>query len=229
MFIIENITDIFLPIWTLWVRCVLFSEFEILIYALLSQNIDVEIYSLFGGKFWSLDLRAFVAKRLRPDLPTFSAIFFLTEKAVPQTFSLLECMITRCASCLTHDRRQRRTRTGLRTMPGQPESAGVTMISHQSHQEMYLEVTRGGRRHGWQWKAGRELKWQWGVRVTLKCTWKSQGRRQCQKYQRTPLDTWGHSKLDSKRKIGHLLPKLCLQFKPPKLSVVKWRICNPAN
>ena len=76
MFIIENITDIFLPIWTLWVRCVLFSEFEILIYALLSQNIDVEIYALFGVKFWRLDLRAFVAKRLRPDLRTFSAIFF---------------------------------------------------------------------------------------------------------------------------------------------------------
>ena len=33
-----------------------------------------------------------MAQKLRPDLRTFSAIFS-TEKAVPQTFSLLECMI----------------------------------------------------------------------------------------------------------------------------------------
>ena len=35
-----------------------------------------------------------MAQKWRPDLCTFSAIFF-TEKAVPQTFSLLECMVYR--------------------------------------------------------------------------------------------------------------------------------------
>ena len=33
-----------------------------------------------------------MAQKLRPDLRTFSA-FFLSEEAVPQTFSLLECML----------------------------------------------------------------------------------------------------------------------------------------
>ena len=39
-----------------------------------------------------IDLRTFVAKSLCPDLRTFSADFFVTEKQTPQTFSLLECM-----------------------------------------------------------------------------------------------------------------------------------------
>ena len=57
-------------------QCVLFSEFEILIYALLSQNIDVEIYALFGVKFWRLDLRAFVAKRFARIYALFPQFFF---------------------------------------------------------------------------------------------------------------------------------------------------------
>ena len=54
MFIIENITDIFLPIWTLWVRC--------------AWCLDLHT-SVF--RIWNLNLRTFVAKYWRGDLRTF--------------------------------------------------------------------------------------------------------------------------------------------------------------
>ena len=47
-----------------------------------------------------------MAQKWRPDLRTFTAIFF-TEKAVPQTFLLLECMLMtleiKCISSWWHD------------------------------------------------------------------------------------------------------------------------------
>ena len=46
----------------------IFGTFFLMIYALLLQNFNVKIYALF------------------------SAIFFVTKKQTPQTFSLLECM-----------------------------------------------------------------------------------------------------------------------------------------
>ena len=42
-----------------------------------------------------------IAQKWHPDLRTFSAIF-LTEKAVPQTFSLLECMLWVKSKTLSH-------------------------------------------------------------------------------------------------------------------------------
>ena len=54
MFIIENITDIFLPIWTLWVQC--------------AWCLDLHT-SVF--RIWIFNLRTFVAKYRRGDLHTF--------------------------------------------------------------------------------------------------------------------------------------------------------------
>ena len=99
MFIIENITDIFLPIWTLWVRCAWCLDLHTSVFRIWNLNLRT-----FVAKYWRGDLRTFWRKILKarftricretftPGFTHFFRNFFLTEKAIPQTFSLLKCM-----------------------------------------------------------------------------------------------------------------------------------------
>ena len=97
MFIIENITDIFLPIWTLWVRCAWCLDLHTSVFRIWNLNLRT-----FVAKYWRGDLRTFWRKILKagftricretftPGFTHFFCNFVLTEKAV----SLLECMMT---------------------------------------------------------------------------------------------------------------------------------------